>query len=228
MASSQSFTTPLLNKDVMEYYNSFGKNKSVEFLIKSDYVVEKPGEKSCIKSIEQLLNTVKILKKSLNREIGVANYDTFLKTIYTFTKYDTNKRIPKVTSNDCIDLNSSLRQQKKENICLTEKQTLYKVKLPSSWWQLHNLNDEIKQKVKAAPKTSCYAENVFGQLDCILRMKPSTKTLAAEACIMFLNNKTLSWLEQKDSEEQKRLMKLASESVKKLREKYQSRLQEID
>ena len=94
--------------------------------------------------------------------------------------------------------------------------------------KLHHLSEEIKQKVRAAPKTSCYAESVFGQLDCLLRMKPSTKTLAAESCIMFLNNKTLSWLEQKDSEEQKRLLRMASKSVKKLREKYKSRLQEIE
>jgi hypothetical protein len=94
--------------------------------------------------------------------------------------------------------------------------------------KLHDLSEEIKQKVRAAPKTSCYAESVFGQLDCLLRMKPSTKTLAAESCIMFLNNKTLSWLEQKDSEEQKRLPRMASKSVKKLREKYKSRLQEIE
>lgn len=45
--------------------------------------------------------------------------------------------------------------------------------------KLHDLSEEIKQKVRTAPKTSCYAESVFGQLDCLLRMKPSTKTLAA-------------------------------------------------
>lgn len=82
-------------------------------------------------------------------------------------------------------------------ICKISKR-LFQDHLPGG--KPHNLNDEIKQKVKAAPKTSCYAESVFGQLKCILRIKPSTTTLAAEACIMFLNNKTLSWLEQKDSE----------------------------
>ena len=35
-------------------------------------------------------------------------------------------------------------------------------------------------------------------------------------------------MEQKDSEEQKRLLRMASKSVKKLREKYKSRLQEIE
>jgi len=81
--------------------------------------------------------------------------------------------------------------------------------------KIHNLSDEVKEKVKAAPKTSCYAESVFGQLDYLLRTKPSTKTLAAEACIMFWNNKTLTWLEQKEQHEQNELMKLTSKNVKK-------------
>lgn len=68
--------------------------------------------------------------------------------------------------------------------------------------KLHNLSDEVKEMVKAAPKTSCYAESVFGQLDYLRRTKPSTKTLAAEGCIMFVNNKTLTWLEQKEQHEQ--------------------------
>ena len=94
--------------------------------------------------------------------------------------------------------------------------------------KLQNLSDEIKHKVRAAPKTSCYAESVFGQLDHLLRSKPSTKTLAAEACIMFLNNKTLSWIEQTEKDEQKSLMKTASKNVKTLREKYKIRLNEIE
>ncbi|CAG2211922.1 unnamed protein product [Mytilus edulis] len=77
----------------------------------------------------------------------------------------------------------------------------------------------MKLKVKAAPKTSSYAESVFGQLDHLIRTRPSTKTLAAEACIMFLNNKTLSWLESKDTQEQQELMKKASKGVKNLRDK---------
>lgn len=68
--------------------------------------------------------------------------------------------------------------------------------------KLNNISEERKLKVKAAPKTSSYAESVFGQLDHLIRTRPSTKTLAAEACIMFLNNKTLSWLGSKDIQEQ--------------------------
>lgn len=45
---------------------------------------------------------------------------------------------------------------------------------------------------------------------------------------MFLNNKTLFWLEQKGIQEQKSLMKEASRNVKTLREKYKDRLNEID
>lgn len=45
---------------------------------------------------------------------------------------------------------------------------------------------------------------------------------------MFLNNKTLSWLESKDTQEQQELMKKASKGVKNLRDKYKSRLKEIE
>lgn len=85
MASSLTFTSLLLNKDFIDYYNSFGKNKSVTFLIKSDQIVEKPCDKSYIKSIEKLLNTVKNLKKSLNRKTGQADHDTFFKNYIHFS-----------------------------------------------------------------------------------------------------------------------------------------------
>ncbi|VDI71681.1 Hypothetical predicted protein [Mytilus galloprovincialis] len=46
--------------------------------------------------------------------------------------------------------------------------------------KLNNISEDMKLKVKAAPKTSSYAESVFGQLDHLIRTRPSTKTLAAE------------------------------------------------
>ena len=90
-----------------------------------------------------------------------------------------------------------------------------------------SISDEMKVKVKNAPKTSCFAESVFGQLDHLLRTKPNISTLAAEASIMFLNNKTLSWLDSKEDVERDSLIKTASKGVKQIREKYRSRLNEI-
>ena len=70
--------------------------------------------------------------------------------------------------------------------------------------KLSELSDEMKEKVRADPKTSCFAESVFGRLDQLLRTKPNSSTLAAEACIMFLNNKTLAWLEHKPQEKRQK------------------------
>lgn len=86
----------------------------------------------------------------------------------------------------------------------------------------------MKDKVKNAPKTSCYAESVFGQLDHLLRTKPNMSTLAAEACIMFLNNKTVDWLNSRNEKEKHELIKKASKSVKTMRQNYKRRLNEIE
>lgn len=94
--------------------------------------------------------------------------------------------------------------------------------------KLTGLSDEMKDKVKNAPKTSCYAESVFGQLDHLLRTKPNMSTLAAEACIMFLNNKTVDWLNSRNEKENHELIKKASKSVKTMRQNYKRRLNEIE
>ncbi|WAQ97077.1 hypothetical protein MAR_029767, partial [Mya arenaria] len=65
-------------------------------------------------------------------------------------------------------------------------------------------------KVKGVPKTSCFAESIFGQLDHLMRTKPHLKTIAAESCIMFLNNRTLDWLNSKDEVERNKLINEAS------------------
>lgn len=73
----------------------------------------------------------------------------FLKTIFTFPKADTNKSIPKLTSNDCLDLNSSLREQKEENICLTEKTN----NLQSEIVSLENKNAYAEKILNVKSKT---------------------------------------------------------------------------
>ena len=61
---------------------------------------------------------------------------------------------------------------------------LYKEHLPGG-----NLASVDPDVTKGNPKTSSFAESVFGQLDQILRTKPNITTLAAESYIMFLNKK---------------------------------------
>lgn len=62
--------------------------------------------------------------------------------------------------------------------------------------------------------TSCFAERVFGQLDQLMRTKLNISTLAAESCIMFLNNNALEWLNCKEEEERNNLIKEVSHQIK--------------
>jgi hypothetical protein len=58
-------------------------------------------------------------------------------------------------------------------------QKLYKDHLPGG---AHTtLPTETVKKLTGTPKTSCFAESIFGQLDQLVRIKPNLRTLAAEA-----------------------------------------------
>ena len=73
-----------------------------------------------------------------------------------------------------------------------------------------------------------FAESVFGQLDQLLRSKPNITTLAAESYIMFLNNKTMDWLNAKDETENNELIGRASKQIQKYRVHYKAKLREIN
>jgi hypothetical protein len=102
---------------------------------------------------------------------------------------------------------------------------LFKPHLPGG--ELSELDSKLKDKFKGTPKTSCFAESVFGQLDQLLKCKPSISTVAAEAYIMFANNKTMNWLKSKSEEERGKLIAEASKDVKTVRKKFKSRLTAI-
>ena len=55
----------------------------------------------------------------------------------------------------------------------------------------------MKDTVRNTPKTLCFAVSVFGRFDYLLKTKPNISAFPAEASIKFLNNKTLTWLENK-------------------------------
>ncbi|XP_053372789.1 uncharacterized protein LOC128546365 [Mercenaria mercenaria] len=100
---------------------------------------------------------------------------------------------------------------------------LYKEHLPGG-----SLITQDENKFKGVPKTSCFAESVFGQLDQLMRTKPNLKTLAAESFIMFLNNRTLHWLNSKEENERHQLITQASKEVKLMKVRFKSRLLEIE
>ena len=90
------------------------------------------------------------------------------------------------------------------------------------------ITQDSAEELKGVPKTSGFAESVIGQLDHLICTKPSLKSLAAESCIVFLNNKTLKWLHSKDQVERDKLINSASKSVKELKLKYKARIQDIE
>jgi len=100
---------------------------------------------------------------------------------------------------------------------------LYKDHLPEG--KLCHLDPN---NAKGVPKTSCFAESVFGQLDQLIRSKPHMKTLAAESFVMFLNNRTSEWLNSKSEKERDSLIVQASKDVKGLKLRFKDRLQEIE
>ena len=99
---------------------------------------------------------------------------------------------------------------------------LYKDHLPSG------ILTTTPIKAMAAPKTSCFAESVFGQMDQMMRTKPNLSVLAAEASIMFANNKTMEWLAEKDSKERDITIKKASRQVPSMRRKFKERISSIE
>jgi len=106
-------------------------------------------------------------------------------------------------------------------ICQLAKK-LYKDHLPEG---KHTKLDD--NKFRGVPKTSCLAESIFGQLDQLMKTKPNISTLASESCIMFLNNRTMDWLNSKKEHERNALIASASKQVKQLRITFKNRIQEI-
>lgn len=66
------------------------------------------------------------MKKSLSRESGAKKYDSFLSHPYSFPICETHKRVAKITSNDSLDLNTSLQQENDKNSFLIDKTIKFK------------------------------------------------------------------------------------------------------
>ena len=86
----------------------------------------------------------------------------------------------------------------------------------------------IWQKTKSSPMTSKFAESVFGSLDQLLRCKPNMSIIAGEAYIMFANNKTLQWLQSKDSGDRAKLLTDASKERKAVHLAFKARQRAIE
>lgn len=105
---------------------------------------------------------------------------------------------------------------------------LFKDHLPGGILAQLDINDqELRNKYRSVPKSSKYAESVFGLLDYILRQKPNVTTLASEAYILFAQNKTLGWLESKGEQDQENILRDARKHAKLLHQKFKERKSSI-
>ena len=102
-------------------------------------------------------------------------------------------------------------------------QRLFKDYLPGGMW--FGSSDSVKEKTQGVPKHNKLSESVFGHMDRLLREKPNTTQIAYEANIMFVHNKTMSWLREKDQNEQERIIKEARSDVIPLRKAFKIRHQ---
>ena len=96
----------------------------------------------------------------------------------------------------------------------------------------HTLTDSsvpaARKKYESVPKTSKYAESVFGLLDHLMTQKPNISTLASEAYIMFCQNKTHEWITAMKDDEQVALLATARRSTKSMKKKFKLRKQDIE
>ena len=67
-------------------------------------------------------------------------------------------------------------------------------------------NVSLITETKSILKNNTISERDFAQLDRFLREKPDVSTLSLEALILFCNNKTASWFNNKSPAERSELL----------------------
>lgn len=70
-------------------------------------------------------------------------------------------------------------------------------------------SEEIREETALCKKTNILSERDFAQMDRKFHQKPNMTTIAASGVIMYLNNKTGSWLEGMSEAEQEKAVEIA-------------------
>ena len=94
-------------------------------------------------------------------------------------------------------------------------------------WKYDATNVSLVVETKSVPKTNTISERDFAQLDRFLREKPNASILSLEALILFCNNKTASWLNDKSPTEHCELLHKARSSSSGLKQQYQVRRKKL-
>jgi hypothetical protein len=72
-------------------------------------------------------------------------------------------------------------------------QRLFQDYLPGGKW--NDVENDLKEKLKATPKHNKFSKTVFGQFDRLLREKPKISLITSDAMLSFCNNRTMEWLQ---------------------------------
>lgn len=89
--------------------------------------------------------------------------------------------------------------------------------------KLDSPTEELVAETKSVPNSNTISERDFAKLDRLLREKPNASTLSLEGLILFSNNKTASWLQQKSLEEREALFRNARRLAPEFRDLYKKR-----
>lgn len=93
----------------------------------------------------------------------------------------------------------------------------------------HEVSDPtIITETMSVPKTNVSPERDFALLDRLMAQKPNASHIALESLILFSQNKTSDWLENKTAEERERLIKAARTLTKHHRTNFKKRREEIE
>ncbi len=87
---------------------------------------------------------------------------------------------------------------------------------------------DIRAETASAKTTNTISERDFAKLDRLLREKPHASTLALEAHILFTNNKTSKWFNQKSATDRSKMMEEARKNAPHYRKLYHQRISEIE
>ena len=83
-----------------------------------------------------------------------------------------------------------------------------------------DFGDLLSEETITVPKTNTVSEQDFAQLDRLLREKPNATTLSLEALILFNNNQTSKWLDEKEASVQAELMAKARKCGLEFKKQY--------
>ena len=88
-------------------------------------------------------------------------------------------------------------------------------------------NQQLVEETKSVPNSNTISERDFATLDRLLREKPNATTLTLEGIILFSNNKTARWLQEKSTEDREMLFAKARKRGPEFKSLYKLRRKQL-